>query len=549
VSTARAPPIDPALTSQLNGAIERKGDAVSYDFIVIGAGHNGLACAAYLARAGARVLVLERGARVGGGCHTAEATLPGFRHNLCSVVHTHIPLSPVYRDLELERHGVRYVYPAQLRGTIFPDHRSLVMYREPERMAAELARYSARDARTFRQLVEDYGEFIDSTYLPLMYSPPLPPSLQSAELEKSAEGRTLLQWQASTPVQLLDELFESEEVRVHFLARMTVLGFAPDQFGQGWICLFRILKAEAPICVGGSQQLAEGLRRAFEAAGGAVQTDTEVKRILLRGNRATGVETADGRRLEAAKAVITNVEPKKSFLRMVGEEHLPAAFAARVRNYHSRGRSLFVLHLALSEPPQYRAGAQNPPVNTAFSQEMFGGSVRDQVRAYQEIAMGKPPREPMLQITLPTLFDPSQAPAGRHTAVVWQYAPYAVEPGGPQGWRGLREEYAAHLLELWRSYAPNLTRDKILGMAIQDPTDTERLNDNLVNGVDVVGDMTPDQMGYFRPFAGWSSYRTPLEGLYMCGGYCHPGGGVHAGAGHNAAGVIAEDYQLRKWWG
>ena len=521
---------------------------MSYDFIVVGGGHNGLACAAYLAKAGAKVLVAERSTHVGGGCHTAEATLPGFKHNLCSVVHTHIPTSPVYRDLELERHGVRYVYPEHLRGTIFPDHRSLVMYREPGKMAAELGRFSARDARTFKQLVEDYGEFIESTYLPLMYSPPLPPSLQTAELEKSGEGRTLMQWQASTPVQLLDELFESEEVKVHFLARMTVLGFAPDQFGQGWICLFRILKAEAPICVGGSQQLAHGLRSAVEAHGGVVQTDMEVKRILLRGNQAFGIEVQDGRRIEAAKAVVTNVEPQKSFLRMVGEEFLPPSFAARVKNYHSRGRSLFVLHLALSEPPQYRAGAGNPPVNAAFSQEMFGGTVQDQVRAYQDIAMGKPPRKEMLQITLPTLFDPSQAPAGKHTTVVWQYAPYSVEPGGPEGWRKLREEYAAHLLDLWRSYAPNITRDKILGMAIQDPTDTERLNDNLVNGVDVVGDMTPDQMGYFRPFAGWSSYRTPVEGLYMCGGYCHPGGGVHAGAGHNAAAVIVDDFKLKKWW-
>jgi phytoene dehydrogenase-like protein len=187
-------------------------------------------------------------------------------------------------------------------------------------------------------------------------------------------------------------------------------------------------------------------------------------------------------------------------------------------------------------------------VNTAFSQEMFGASMEAQVRAYQEIAMGKPPRNEMLQVTLPTLFDPSQAPAGKHTVVVWQYAPYSVDPGGAEGWRTLREEYASHLLDLWRSYAPNISHDKILAMKIQDPTDTERINDNLVNGVDVVGDMTPDQMGYFRPFAGWSNYRSPVDGLYMCGGYCHPGGGVHAGAGHNAAGVIAEDYQLKRWW-
>jgi phytoene dehydrogenase-like protein len=521
---------------------------MTYDFIIIGSGHNGLACAGYLARAGAKVLVLERNNRVGGSCHTEEATLPGFKHNICSMVHTNIPLSPVYRDLELERNGVRYVYPDHLRGTIFPDGKCLVMYRDAARMAAEIARYSARDAKTFAQLVEDYGEFIDSTYLPLMYSPPLPPSLQTAELEKSDEGRALMQWQACTPVQLLNELFESEQVKVHFLARMTVLGFPPDAFGQGWICLFRILKAEAPICVGGSQQLAEGLRRVLEGACGVVKTGAGVKRILIRGNRAFGVELSDGTRLEAAKAVITNVEPKKSFLEMVGEEHLPPAFATRVRNYHSRGRSLFCLHLAVSELPQYRAGADNPHVNRAFSQEMFCGTVADQVQAYQEIAAGKPPRREMLQITLPTLFDPSQAPPGKHTVLVWQYAPYALAQDGPQGWKKVRDKYAAHCLELWRSYAPNMTADKILAMTIQDPTDTVKHNDNMVNGVDVVGDMTPDQMGYFRPFAGWSSYRSPVDGLYMCGGYCHPGGGVHAGAGHNAAGVIAEDFKLGKWW-
>ena len=140
-----------------------------YEVIIAGGGHNALACAAVLCQAGIRTLVAERNEWVGGGAVTRELTLPGFRHNVCSVVHTHIPLSPVYRDLELDRHGVKYVYPAHLRGTIFPDQRCLVMYRDTERMATELARFSARDAQTFRQLVADYGEFIESTYLPLMY--------------------------------------------------------------------------------------------------------------------------------------------------------------------------------------------------------------------------------------------------------------------------------------------------------------------------------------------------------------------------------------------
>jgi phytoene dehydrogenase-like protein len=268
----------------------------------------------------------------------------------------------------------------------------------------------------------------------------------------------------------------------------------------------------------------------------------------MRGNKAVGVEMKDGTRIEAAKAVITNVEPKKTFLNMVGEEFLPSNFATRVKNYHARGRSLFTLHLALSEPPKYRAAATNPAVNLGFSQEMFGGTIQDQVRAYQEIAAGRPVRDAMLQVPVPTLYDPSQAPAGKHTAVVWQYAPFNVAPEGPEGWKKLRDEYAEQVMDLWRYYAPNMTKDKILATAIHDPSDTERDNDNLVNGVDVVGDMTPDQMGYFRPFAGWSNYRSPVDGLYMCGGFCHPGGGVHAGAGHNAAGVIVEDYNLKKWW-
>jgi phytoene dehydrogenase-like protein len=400
---------------------------MTHDFIVIGSGHNGLACAGYLARAGARVLVLERNDRVGGSCHTEEATLPGFKHNICSVVHTHIPLSPVYRDLELERNGVRYVYPDHLRGTIFPDHRSIVMHREPEQMAAQIAKFSARDARTYTQLLSDYCEFIDSTYLPLMYSPPLPPSVQTAQLELSDEGRTLLQWQASTPLQLLGELFESEPVKVHFLTRMTVLGFAPDQHGQGWICLFRILKGEAPICVGGSQQLAQGMRNALEAYGGAVQTGVGVKRIVLRGNRATGVELSDGTHHDAAKAVITNVEPGQSFLELVGEEFLPPTFATRVRNYHSRGRSLMVLHLALAEPPQYRAAQGSPAAN-----RLQPGDVRRRWPsrcAYQQTARRA---ATPLQICMPTLPIRRRRRRPTHRSRLAVRA-YEVAPDGPQG--------------------------------------------------------------------------------------------------------------------
>ena len=364
---------------------------MTYDFIIIGSGHNGLACAGYLAKAGSKVLVLERDTRVGGACHTEEVTLPGFKHNLCSVVHTHIPLSPVYRDLELERHGVKYVYPEYLRSTIFPDHSSIVMYREPERMAAEIAKFSARDAKTFTQLYDGLRR-VHRFDLPaadvFAAAAALAAERRVGEIRGRQDAVAVAGEHAGAVARM--SCSRATQVKVHFLVRLTVLGFAPDQFGQGWIQLFRILKGEAPICVGGSQQLAHGLRNAIEANGGVVQTGMDVKRILMRGNRAIGVEMKDGTRVEAAKAVITNVEPKKTFLDMVGEEFLPSNFATRVKNYHSRGRSLFTLHLALSEPPKYRAAATNPPVNLAFSQEMFGGTIQDQVRAYQEIAAGRP---------------------------------------------------------------------------------------------------------------------------------------------------------------
>ncbi len=188
------------------------------------------------------------------------------------MVHTNIPLSPVYRDLELERNGVRYVYPDHLRGTIFPDGKSLVMYRDPARMAAEIGRFSARDAKTFTQLVEDYGEFIDSTYLPLMYSPPLPPSMQSGRAGEVGGGARAHAVAGEHAGAAARRAVRKRAGQGPLPARLTVLGFPPDAFGQGWICLFRILKAEAPICVGGSQQLAEGLRRVVEGAGGVVKT-------------------------------------------------------------------------------------------------------------------------------------------------------------------------------------------------------------------------------------------------------------------------------------
>lgn len=517
------------------------------DVIVIGAGHNGLTCAAYLAKARLRVVVFEKETKVGGGCKTEEVTLPGFKHNTCSVVHTSIPLSPIYNDLELGRYGLKYIFPDFPRVGIFKNGKTLLMYRDLDKFCEEIAKFSHKDAITYRKIVEEYRDFVELVHIPWMYSSPIPPSVQAAELEKSEEGRMFLQLQASSPYHVLNEFFESDEVKNHFLTRVTVLGFSPDDYGLGHIALFRAIKAEAPVCVGGSEKLAEALKNVVLDNGGQVITSLAVEKILIKNGEAYGVKLANGKEIHAKKAVVSSLNPKITFLKMIDGSELPERFIRRVKNYHSNSRSLFAIHLALNESPKYVAAKHSADVNRGFSQEMFGDSMDQQVRVYSKIKMGLLPDEEALQVPVPTLYDPSQAPPGKHVAVVWQYAPYRLAVGGEERWNEVREEYADFVLSLWQSYTTNINKNNILGLYIQDPLRTYQKHENYENGVDVVGDLTPDQLGYFRPIPGYN-YRTPIKRLYLCGGSSHPSGGVTAAPGYNAAGVILDDLNIERWW-
>lgn len=512
----------------------------SADILIVGAGHNGLICAAYLAKAGLKVTIIESASEVGGGCCTKEVTLPGFKHNLCSVVHTTIPLGPPIKELELERYGLKYLYPEYPRATIFRNGSSLLMRRDPEAMSREIERYSTKDAKTFRKVYSNYKEFMELVYVPWMYSPPVPPSVQEAELEKTEVGRALLQWQATSAYNLYNELFESDEVKTHFLSRFTVLGFAPDDYGLGMPALFRIIHADAPVCMGGSRMLTVALARALKNYSGKVIVNARVSGIIVKRNRAIGVVLADGRKLYAKRAVVSSLQPKKTFMDLVGPEFFEGDFVRKVKAYHSNGRSLFGLHLALAEAPKYAAAGKRPEVNMVFSQEMFGDSMDEQIEVYAEIKLGQLPDREALQVLVPTLVDPSQAPKNKHTSVVWQYAPFRLSEGNELAWETKKVDYSEEVLSLWRRYVINMDGGTVLGIHIRDPLTTYRYNENFVNGVDVVGDLTPDQFGYFRPIAGYN-YRTPLSGLYLCGGSSHPSGGVTGAPGYNAANVILSD--------
>ena len=272
--------------------------AESYDVVVVGGGHNGLACAGYLAKAGKRVLVLEARSVAGGGCATEEVAAPGFRHNFHSNFHGIIHMGPVYRDLELERYGARYVFPENQFAHVFPDGRAIVCSRSVERTAASIARFSKADAETFRELAHAYREVLEQGFIPAMFSPPVPPSQEAGPLEETAEGLTMLRHFLSTPNHVARDLFESPEAQTWLGFWVAQLAGTGDVFGLGANYPVMLAGSLEPygwgICVGGSNVLAQAMVRFLEDHGGEVRLDSPVARIEVGGGIARAVELADG---------------------------------------------------------------------------------------------------------------------------------------------------------------------------------------------------------------------------------------------------------------
>jgi phytoene dehydrogenase-like protein len=519
---------------------------LTYDIAVVGAGHNGLVLACYLARAGLKVGVFELASHVGGGASTEEVTLPGFRHNLHSMLHYWISYGPVFRELDLPRRGVRYVYPDAQYAMVFPDGRSLVLYKDLERTCAEIARFSKRDAGAYRDLFRRF-----SGMLPLMmeatFQPPMPPSTAARFLEASVEGLELLRMQASSPKTLLDETFNSDEVK-------TWIGLMVAQGGHPWDvegASFMVIGSFAGVhiwpfglCVGGSRELGEGLARALVAAGGEIHAGCGVRRITVEGGRAVGLVLADGRVVAARRAVASSVEVRPTMLELVGEQALDPEFARKVRRYRSDAIVLFTPHLALAEPPRYSAADHNPDVSSCFAVGWGVSSTEDLESQFADARAGRLPSRLGGMSFAPSVLDPSQAPPGKHTAFVWQLTAYELRE---MGWDHVKSSVGSRLLEVWRRYAPNMTEDNVLARFDYSPLDIERSNPSMVQGSAVHGDIAPDQMGPFRPVPGFN-YRMPVEGLYLCGGSTHPMGGIIGACGRNAATVLADDLGIERWW-
>jgi phytoene dehydrogenase-like protein len=520
-----------------------------YDGIILGTGHNALVLHAYLARCGLRVLSLDRAPVAGGGLATVEnPRLPGFRHNTHSFFHRGVTAMPWYRDLELERHGAVYVEPDLNVALILPDGRTLEWWLDFNKTVDSFAEFSKRDAAALRRWVDEVRPMVEQLILPELRSPPLPPARRRELLGRSALGRRFLEVSARSPLQFVEEEFENDVVRAGllFFNGMREIDLRAPGFGHSIPALLAG-RHKAQLCLGGAARLADALLAVIGEHGGEVRTGVEITAILSRQGRAVGVELAGAERIESRGFVASGLNPQQTFLDLLDADVVPALVRVQAAAYrYNRIAPLFALNLVLTEPPRYQAAERRPELNRALM-VILGLERMDQFHAMVAAHERAEVAPPILWGACPTVFDPSQAPPGRHTAFMWEKTPYALH-GDAHNWDREQEAHGRVMLELWSRFAPNLAAGSVLDAFTRSPLDTERTLPNMRGGDLLVGSLANGQVGYDRPFAGAGQYRTPLAGLYLCGASTHPGGNITGLCGYNAAAVIAADLGLPTWW-
>jgi phytoene dehydrogenase-like protein len=527
--------------------------------IVVGAGHNGLVAACYLAKAGLRPLVLEARGVVGGAAVTEEFH-PGFR---CSTLaHAAGPLSQqVARDLRLERHGLEYVRPGVRVFAPGAAGRSLTVYEDDARTARELESLSARDARAYADFRESFRR-IGRVLAPLLSA--APPSVErptAGELWQlgkfgkdfrrlgKRDAFRLLRWGPMAVADLAAEWFETELLRAVVAARGVHGSFAgPWSAGTSLGPLLQAASdrwavAPAAFARGGMGALAAALADAAREAGAEIRTRARVERVHVRDGAAAGVVLEGGEELRA-RAVVSNADPRTTFLRLVDPGELEPDFLEKVRAYRSKGVAA-KLNLALDALPRFAAldGAGEREAAERLSGRVHVGPDIDYLeRAFDAAKYGDFSPAPYLDIVIPTLTDPDLAPEGRHVMSVYaQFAPRELKRGD---WETRREEFADAVVGTLASYAPGI-ESLILARRVVTPADLER-EYGMAGGHTLHGEMSLDQFYAFRPVIGWTQYRTPLRGLYLCGAGTHPGGGLTGLPGANAAREIVKDLKKAK---
>jgi phytoene dehydrogenase-like protein len=517
--------------------------------IIIGAGHNGLVTAFYLAKAGLKPLVLERREVVGGAAVTEEIA-PGYR--CATLAHATGPLrAAIVRDMQLERRGVRFVRPDPRLVALSTDGHALPFSTDVARTAAAIRTLSAPDADRYPQFCEvvaRLGAFL-STVLestPPSLNGPAPGEIWDLlQLGRRFRGLgrpdafRLLRWMPMAVADLVSEWF-SLDVLLAAIAARGIFGAAmgPWSAGTGAVLLLNAAIDPAPggsslMIAGGPGALTGAMAEAAREAGAEIRTASPVARVVVRNGAAAGVVLEDGTEI-AASAVISNADPKATFLRLVDPLDLQPTFLTKIRNYRCPG-VVAKVNVALGALPLFR-GVTNAA--DLAGRIHIGPGIDYLERAFDASKYGEISREPYLDITFPSLHDSSLAPQGRHVMSVHvQYAPFKLSDG--RDWNGARDAVAETVMRTLERYSPGITR-LVEHRQVVTPADLEHTY-GLTGGHMLHGEPALDQLFTMRPVLGWAQYRTPIARLYLCGAGTHPGGGVTGGSGHNAAREIVKE--------
>ncbi|MDX2098618.1 MAG: NAD(P)/FAD-dependent oxidoreductase [Leptolyngbyaceae cyanobacterium bins.59] len=534
----------------------------TYDVIIIGAGHNGLVCAAYLLKAGYSVLLLEKRS-IPGGAATTEAVipeLPEFKFNQCAIDHEFIHLGPVIEELELEKYGLEYLFCDPVVFCPHPDGKYFLAHRSLEKTCAEIARYNERDAQKYEEFTQFWQRAIGAM-IPMFNAPPksVVDILGNYDIKKlgnlfsvvGSPNKTLdfLRTMLTSAEDILNEWFDEEFLKAPLARLSSELGAPPSQKNLGIGAIMMAMRHNPGMArpKGGTGALVQALLNLVTSLGGAVLTDKSVQKILVDEGRAVGVRTKEGQEYRAEYGVISNIDARRVFLQLVEASEIDAAdpeLRERLeRRIVNNNETILKIDCALSEAPRFERF--NHRDENLIGSILIADSVQHVEVAHHDPAIGKiPDADPSMYAVVPSVLDPTLAPDGQHTLWIEFFAPYKIaglEGTGQHGtgWTDdLKNQVADRVLDKLAEYAPNLKRS-IIGRHVESPAELgERLGS--YNGNYYHIDMTLDQMVFLRPLPEIANYKTPIEGLFLTGAGTHPGGSISGMPGRNCARVFLQ---------
>ena len=527
-----------------------------YDVAIVGGGHNGLTTACYLAKAGLDVVVVERHNYVGGAAVSREIH-PGWTYSNCSYVCS-LLRPEIFRDLELAKHGLQII-PYEGSATMLDNGDFYGSYNDHDLNYRSMSRFSAKDAEAYERFSRDVMRQCKIIKPLLKMTPPDPTSFAPKdimglfEFAKHFAGKdelggigekeiheTIRFWTMSVR-DYLEEYFESEVIKAH-MAGSAIIGTAlgPYSPGSAYVLLHHYMgEVDGNVGAwgyarGGMGSITQAMSKSLLANGGNIKAGSAVKNILIKNNRSYGLALENGDEIYADK-IVSNLDVKRTFLKVVEEKELPSEFYTAVKNFKIRGSS-GKLNIALDDKPIWKSIPKDDPASTGDLH--FTQSIEEMEGAYDNWKDGKWSTLPYVDMCIPTLNDPTMAPQGKHYMSVFvQYVPYNLADGG---WtEEKRVQFGDHVMKRIGNYSTNF-KDIVLHAEVRTPKELEA-EVGLTEGNIFQGELTMDQLMFNRPIPGYAQYKSPIKNLYMCGSSTHPGGGVMGAPGANAARVILSD--------